>query len=195
MSTAFWGLTGGAASGKTTIAGFFTELGLPVLDADGVSHRLSAPGGAAHDEIVKLFGTADRGKLREIVFQDPSARQKLEKILHPLIARESALEMQRLADETGAPVVIYEATLLIETGRHQSLSGLIVVESPLKQRKIRLLARSGVTETIAEGILKSQLSDEERRKAASILIENNGSLDELRSKVREISLAAGWISS
>jgi dephospho-CoA kinase len=195
VETVFWGLTGGVASGKSTVAKYFSEIGVPVVDADEVSRRLSAPGGAAFETIVKRFGTADRAKLREIVFRDSQARRDLEAILHPLILSESRAEMRRLASQTGAHAVLYEASLLIEAGRHREFAGLIVVESPRNTRKTRLLSRPGITDTVAEGILNSQITDEERRKAASRLIENNGTLDELREKVRQIALAARWISS
>ena len=196
-SSRIWGLTGGIASGKTAVAGFLSELSIPVVDADVFSRRLSAPGGAAHDEILQRFGTSDREKLREIVFRDSAARGDLEKILHPHIARESQLELDRLAQEFLVPVLIYEATLLVETGRYKTLGGLIVVDSPLDLRKARLISRSGFSEEMAERILAAQtarLSDEERRKAATIVIENSGTLEELRGKVRGIARDHGWIS-
>lgn len=188
-----WGLTGGIASGKSTVAEFFAELGVPILDADQISRALSAPEGAARQEIVKRFGTADRTRLRKIVFADHAARKDLEAILHPHIRRESEAEMRRLV-ANGARAVIYEATLLVETGRYKDFAGLIVVESPRDMRKARLLGRSGFSDEMAEKILNSQLSDEKRRAVANIVIENSGSLDELREKVRQIALASGWIS-
>ena len=194
-STAYWGLTGGVASGKSTVAQYLIELGISVLDADPISHRLTAPGGSAHDAIIKRFGTADRGRLREIVFGDPMARKDLEAILHPLILKESQSEMDRLARESGAKAVVYEASLLVETGRHKSLAGLIVVDCPREIRKQRLISRNALTPEMADQILNSQVADEKRREAATILIDNSGSLDDLQKKVREIALAARWISS
>jgi len=191
----YWGLTGGAASGKSTVAKYFVELGIPVLDADVISRHLSEAGGAAHDEIVRRFGHADRIKLREIVFKDPSARKDLENILHPHIIRESQAELERLAQETGARVVLYEASLLVETGRYKSFDGLIVVDCPREIRAQRLITRNGISAEMADLILNAQTSDRKRREAATILIENSASLDELRKKVREIALAARWISS
>jgi len=191
----FWGLTGGIASGKSTAAKFFSELGVPVVDADEISRALSGLGGAAHAEVIKRFGTADREKLREIVFKDPTSRSDLEKILHPHIIRESQIAMEALALKTGCPAVIYEATLLVETGRYKSLAGLIVIESPRETRKKRLISRNGFSDAMAEQILNSQISDEKRRKAATTVIQNAGSLDDLRAKVHEFSLARGWIVS
>lgn len=189
-----WGLTGGIASGKSTAAKFFSDLGIPVVDADQISRKLSAPGGAAYDEIVKRFGTADREVLRDKVFQEPTARRDLEAILHPHIARESEAEMTKLAGETGAKIVLYEATLLVETGRYKDFDGLIVVESPRSIRKARLMERNAFSDELAEKILGSQTTDDARRKAATIILENTGTPQELQKKVHEIVLAAHWIS-
>jgi dephospho-CoA kinase len=190
-----WGLTGGIASGKTTVGKFFSELGIPVVDADLISRDLSLQGGAAHAEIVKRFGTAEREKLRTVIFENASARQELERILHPHIIRVSQTEFERLSQETGSRIVIYEASLLVETKRYKSLQGLIVVESPEKTRKERLISRNGFSSEMAEKILSAQTSDEKRREAATTIIENFGSLDELRGKVHQFALASGWISS
>src|SRR5690606_18150449 len=120
-----WGLTGGIASGKSTVARIFAENGIGVLDADALTRELSAPGGAAHAAIEKRFGTADRSRLREMVFRDPQARKDLEGILHPLIRLESERRIrdalsERMAKGERLPLrMIYEATLLVETGRHK----------------------------------------------------------------------------
>jgi dephospho-CoA kinase len=189
-----WGLTGGIASGKSTVAKYFADLGIPVIDADQISRALSAEGGAAHEAVLKRFGTTDRAELREIVFKDPLARKDLEAILHPHIVRKSQTELQRMAEQSGSSIVIYEAALLVETGRYKSLKGVLIVESPRETRKKRLISRSGLSEEMAEKILDAQLSDEKRRAVATLVIENTGSLDELREKVRQIALASGWIS-
>lgn len=180
---ALWGLTGGIASGKSTAARLFEKAGIPVIDADRISRELSQPGGAAHDKIVARFGTADRAKLREIVFSDPAARTDLEAILHPLIQAES---LKRVDSLPPGPV-LYEATLLVETERYKSLAGLIVIEAPREARIARLTARDGTTREMALKILDAQLPDEKRRQAATFVIENNGSIDELKSKVRELA--------
>jgi dephospho-CoA kinase len=190
-----WGLTGGIASGKTTAGKFFSELGIPVVDADLISRKLSNPDGAAHAEILKRFGTAQSEELRKIIFENPLARKELEAILHPHITRVSQEEFEHLARESGSPTVIYEATLLVETGRYKTLQGLIVVESPREIRKQRLIARNGFSPEMAEKIIGSQTTDENRRKAATVVIENSSSLDSLRGKVQQIALAQGWISS
>jgi dephospho-CoA kinase len=186
-----FGLTGGIASGKSTVAKFLGEAGLPVIDADWIARELSEPGGAAHTPIVERFGTGDRAKLREIVFKDAKSRRDLEAILHPLIRMESLHRMRREADawrmrHPGAPgpvPMIYEATLLVETGRYKDFDGLIVVEAPRDVRKIRVVERDGSLPELAEKIISAQLSDEERRAHATHVIENAGTLEELHAKV------------
>jgi dephospho-CoA kinase len=182
-----WGLTGGVASGKSSAARFFAEAGLPVLDADAISRELSSPGGAAFDAIVARFGTADRARLREIVFADAGARSALEGILHPLIRAESA----RRASAFSGPV-IYEAALLVESGRARELAGLIVVDAPASVRRARLVARDRCTGELADRIISAQAGDAERIAAASVVLRNIGSLDELRAQVVALVAARGW---
>jgi dephospho-CoA kinase len=180
-----WGLTGGIASGKSTVAGFFADEGFEIIDADKISHELTRAGGAAHDEIVKRFGTADRGELRKTVFADPAARSDLEAILHPKIRAESERRIK-----AAKHAIIYEATLLVETGRYRDFSGLIVVSAPQEQRLERILAREpsrSMTRELAAQILSTQLSDAEREAKATWVIHNDDSLERLREQVREIT--------
>lgn len=180
-----WGLTGGIASGKTTVAKFFEMEGIPVIDADQIARELSQKGGRAYAPILKRFGTNDRAKLREIIFSDPQARKDLEAILHPLIREESFKQIDECAKKTGAGVFLYEATLLVETGRYKDLDGLIVVEAPEKLRKERLALRDQLDAGLIDQIFSAQTSDAERRKPATHIIENRGNLDELKKQVRE----------
>jgi dephospho-CoA kinase len=179
-----WGLTGGIASGKSTVARIFSEAGVPVVDADQVARELRAPGGAAYDAIVAQFGTADAQRLRQIVFSDPVARSKLETILHPLIRAESARRIEAmLVGKSGTVPVIYEATLLVETGRYRDFAGLIVVSADEELRLARLMARDKNPEELARRIVASQMSDEKRRSHATYIIENHGSVEDLRMQV------------
>jgi dephospho-CoA kinase len=186
--TKIWGLTGGIASGKSSVAKFFSEFGFPVIDADSVSRELSREGGEAHDLIVKHFGTADRAALRELVFKDPLKRVELEAILHPLIARESTKRMDEHA-KAGAKLIIYEASLLVETRRYKDFDGLIVVDSPRDVRKKRLISRNAFSEKLADQIINAQAQDQARLAAANVVFENNSSLEELREKVRQFLVA------
>jgi dephospho-CoA kinase len=183
--TQIWGLTGGIASGKSTVGLYFAELGIPVIDADQISRTLSGETGAAHPAILKRFGTADRAKLREIVFKDPKARKDLEAILHPLIV----LESQKLMDQhtaAGAGLIIYEATLLIETGRDKTLDGLIVVVAQREEQRQRLISHRAMSGELADQILNAQISNEDREKAATFVIKNSGTHEELRTKVHAL---------
>lgn len=178
-----WGLTGGIASGKSTAARFFEKAGIPVIDADQIARKLTSPGGAAYDLILKHFGTTDRAELRKIIFSNPEAKADLERILHPLIQKESLLQITALK----APVVLYEAALLVETGRYADFRGLIVVRTPREQRIERLVTRDHCTPEFAEQILQSQLSDEKRVGVASFILDNSGTLNQLESQVLDLA--------
>ena len=168
-----YGLTGGIASGKSTVARLFTEIaGIPVVDADQVSRGLSAEGGAAHSIILKRFGTTERARLREIVFADENARHDLEAILHPLIREESERQLRAAAEKSPAPIVLYEAALLVESGRYRDFDGLIVVEAAPEERIRRLRARDGQNEQMARQILAAQLPDKARSSVATHRILN-----------------------
>ena len=182
-----WGLTGGIASGKSLAARFFREEGFETLDADKISHELSAPGGLAYPQLIRRFGTADRGELRKIVFQSQDARKEIENILHPLIRAESEKRIQAIGLK--API-LYEATLLVETGRYADFDGLIAISAPTETRIARLLARNSITRELAERIFASQLSDAEREAHASLVIHNDSTEEALRESVR---LAAAQI--
>lgn len=191
-----WGLTGGVAAGKSQVARFFVEAGIPVLDADVVARELSLPGGAAHEDIVNHFGTADRERLREIVFKDLDARRDLEAILHPRIYAESLRRLKDLAWAAAQPGkkarVLYEAALLVETGRYRELDGLLVVDAPTDVRVKRLIARDGSAPEVAQQIIAAQVSDAARKAAASHVISNAGTLEELRQAVQGWIAEAGW---
>ena len=190
-----FGITGGIASGKSTAAGFFRELGVPVVDADEIARSLRAPGGAASDAILIRFGTLDASLLRERIAKDPRAKSDLEGLLHPLIGKESERRFAGLAS-SGAPYAIYEAALLVEAGRARSFAGVILVESSVEHQLERLIQRDGMDPVRARQFLDTTLRAhpiEKKRKAASYVIRNDGTLDGLREEVaklnRQFSLA------
>lgn len=154
-----------------------------MIDADQIARELASPGGAAYDLILKRFGTIDRTELRKIIFSNSQAKADLEQILHPLIRKESLQRMNALK----APVALYEAALLVETGRYGDFQGLIVVRAPHEQRIKRLVARDHCTPEFAEKILQSQLSDEKRVTAATYVLDNSGTLNDLEFLVRELA--------
>ncbi|MDR3606780.1 MAG: dephospho-CoA kinase [Oligoflexia bacterium] len=186
-----WGLTGGVASGKSTVAKFFAEEGFVVIDADQIARELSAPGGAAHDEIVQRFGSAESQALREIVFRDARARADLEAILHPKIRAIA----RRKFEEAGSAPVLYEAALLVETGSYRDFAGLITVSAPREKRIERLLNRPPkvvasswkMTREMAEKIIDTQISDDEREAVATYVIHNDQGLESLHAQARLIA--------
>jgi dephospho-CoA kinase len=189
-----WGLTGTVAAGKSTVAQLLSEEGIGVVDADEIARSLRKKGGQAYDQIEKRFGTTDRKKIREIIFSDPKAQADLESILHPLIQKESA---KQIAAFSKSQVVVYEAALLIETGRYLDFEGLILVDAPKEIRLTRLMKRDQISRESALKMIDSQLkrlSDSDRRGAATIIIENDGSLEDLRKKIKILAATKDWRS-
>jgi dephospho-CoA kinase len=176
------GLTGGVASGKSAVARILKSHGIPVVDADQVSHELLAAEGPVREAVLARFGTADRAELRARVFARPEERRALEALLHPAIRAESERRIQAFSE----PLVVYEAALLVETGRARELDALVVVEAPKEARIERLMKRDGCARADAERIVQSQTTDEARRAAATSLIVNNEDLVCLEEKVLEV---------
>lgn len=184
------GLTGGIASGKSTVSAILRRLGAKIIDADALARQIVEPHQPAWNEIVGTFGkeilqsdqTLDRKKLRKLVFDKPNARKKLEAITHPRIRR---LAQEKIAESaaTGAPLVVYEAPLFFETGIHVWLRPVILVACDTATQKRRLQERDNLTEAEIEQHLGAQMSLEEKRKLANYVIENNGTLEELESAV------------
>jgi dephospho-CoA kinase len=177
------GLTGGIASGKSTVARMFAELGAPIVDADQLARDVVEPGSDGLAAIVARFGAAvlekdgrlDRKKLGELVFADARARADLEAILHPRIAAESQRQIAAHA-EAGAGIVLYEAALIVENGLHRGLGGLIVVAVPPAVQIARLMARDGLDRAACEARLAAQLPLADKIAAADHVIDNAGSL-------------------
>ncbi len=176
------GLTGGVASGKSAVARILKSHGIPVVDADQVSHELLAAEGPVREAVLARFGTADRAELRARVFARPEERRALEALLHPAIRAESERRIRAFSE----PLVVYEAALLVETGRARELDALVVVEAPREARIERLMKRDGCARADAERIVQSQTTDEARRAAATSLIVNNEDLVCLEEKVLEV---------
>ncbi len=183
------GLTGGIGAGKSTVARLFAERGVPVLDADALAREVVAPGQPAYTQIASVWpvaiapdGTVDRHQLGHIVFRDPAARAHLEAITHPHI---QALAERRFADlaRAGHPLAIYEATLLVETGRHSDFDGLIVVKASPDTQLRRVLARGGLTRDAALARLHAQAPIEAKLAAATHVIDNDGDLSATAAQV------------
>jgi dephospho-CoA kinase len=187
------GLTGGIASGKSTVARILSELGAEVIDADQVARDLVEPGQPALEEIAAAFGREvldeagrlDRKKLGAIVFADEGKRRRLNGILHPRIGAETG---RRVADAAarGVPVVVYEAALLVENRIHQMLDGLIVVAAPPADQLARIRARDQLDDEEARRRIAAQAPLEEKIAAADFVIDNAGPLDETRRRTEEV---------
>jgi len=181
------GLTGGIGCGKSTVAGYFAQQGIPVIDADQLARELVAPGSPALKEIADAFGpdtlladgSLDRPQLRRRVFADPTQRRRLETILHPRIYAE----MRRRTQALQAPYCIWVIPLLLETGKTALVERVLVVDTPESLQRQRVLARAGMDEDTLEAILRSQVSRGERLHAADDIIVNNADLTHLQQQV------------
>ena len=187
------GLTGGIASGKSTVAAILRRLGVAIVNADELSREVVQPGTPGWKEIVDTFGTeilqpdgtVDRQRLRKIIFSDPAARKKLEAVIHP---RVRALAQQRFQEHAAAgfEIVVYEVPLLFEGNLQNSLRPVVLVATNVETQKNRLQDRDHLAESEAEKHITAQMSLEEKRRLADYVIENDGTLDELERRVRAV---------
>jgi dephospho-CoA kinase len=182
------GLTGGIASGKSTVSEMLAAKGALVIDADRLAREVVAPGtdgfAAVRDafglDVVATDGGLDRAKLGSVVFADPAKREHLEKIIHPRVRAEAA----RL--ESAAPndrVVIHDIPLLVETGQQRDFDVVIVVDASPQVQLDRLVRLRGITEEQAQQRIAAQADRVRRREAATELVENNGSLADLQTAI------------
>jgi dephospho-CoA kinase len=183
------GLTGGIGSGKSTVAAMFAEHGIPVLDADQLAREVVAPGtpanadiAAAWPDVIGADGKIDRKRLSDIVFADPAARLRLESFTHPRIQALAEGRAAALARQ-GHRVAIYEASLLVEAGRHRDLDGLIVVTASPETQLARAVARGGLTVEQARARIAAQLPLAEKVRFATAIIDNDGDLEKTRAQV------------
>jgi dephospho-CoA kinase len=187
------GLTGGIASGKSTVAKILQSLGAAIVNADDLAREVVEPGHEAWKEIVAAFGadilqsdqTLDRQKLRTLIFNQPEARKRLESIIHP---RVRALAEERIRDyaAAGYPVAIYEVPLLFEGNLQEWLRPVILVACDVETQTARLQNRDHLTAADAEKHIAAQMSLKDKRRLADYVIENNGSLEDLERQTRQI---------
>lgn len=184
------GLTGGIASGKSTIAEYFAGLGVPVVDTDVIAREVVMPGSAALAKIRDEFGPAvidksgalDRGAMRSLVFEDPDRRHRLESILHPVIRTEAFRQAQAAA----GPYVIIVVPLLFESPMKDGMDRILVVDCSVDTQLERLRARDGESEERARRIIATQASRDERLSIADDVIENDGDKQASRNAVRQL---------
>ncbi|HKC18473.1 MAG TPA: dephospho-CoA kinase [Candidatus Dormibacteraeota bacterium] len=185
------GLTGGAGSGKSTVAEMFRGLGATIVDADEATHAVYEPGTKGFEAIVREFGAEyvtggriDRKRLGDFVFSDQNARLRLNAIVHPLV-RDWMAERTVEAAESGAELVIQDVPLLFESGLQGLFSGTVLVYAPGDVQLERLVAR-GVPRDRAQGMIASQMPIDDKRALADFIVDNSGSRDETRRDVERV---------
>ncbi len=184
------GLTGGIASGKTTVSRQFATLGVPVIDSDEIAREVVEPGQPALQAIVARFGSEvlqtdgrlDRRRLRSLVFADPAARRDLEAITHPAIRAR----MDSLSATAGGPYQILAIPLLIESGGLHRVDRVLVVDCPEALQRRRVMARDQSSEAQARAVIAAQASREARLEAADDVILNDGDLADLGRQVETL---------
>jgi len=184
-------LTGGVASGKSTVAAILAELGAVVIDADALAREVVEPGtpglaaveGQFGPEVLTDDGRLDRARLGAVVFADEQARRRLEGILHPLI-RARAAEIEDAAPQDA--LVVHDIPLLVESGQAGGFDAVLVVDVPVETQLARMVADRGWSREDAEARVAAQASRAERRAVATYVIDNTGTRDDLRDRVTEV---------
>ncbi len=184
------GLTGGIGSGKSAARDFLKAKGAGVLDADTIGQEMYSPGSAAWQKVIDEFGKAilfsdgsiDRKKLGELVFADPAALKKLNGILHPLMYLHMKNRLEDMKTR-GTQIAVLEAAILIEAGWESLVNEVWLVTAPLEEVGKRLVTRNGLTPQQVKARISSQMSDTERRRFANAVIENDGTIENLRAKL------------
>ena len=185
------GLTGGVASGKSTVSAILAELGAVVIDADLIAREVVARGTPGLEAVVAEFGPElltpdgdlDRPAMGALVFGDPDARKRLEAIIHPLVHRRSA---QLEAQAGDGAVVVHDIPLLAEVGRAGSFDAVLVVDAPAELQLARMVEDRGWTRADAEARIAAQATREDRLAIATHVVDNTGTLEELRAQVEQI---------
>jgi len=188
------GLTGGIATGKSTVSAFFQTAGAHIVDADRIARQVVQPGMPAHKAIVETFGATvlhddgsiDRERLGDIIFHHRQQKERLDAIVHPRVFDQFAKEIDRIAAHTPDAVVILDVPLLLEAGMDRHLDEIIVVYVTEAIQLQRLMARDGISETAALARIRSQMPIDEKRKRATLLIDNRGSRDACRRQTLAI---------
>jgi dephospho-CoA kinase len=180
------GLTGGIATGKSTVARIMSNVGAVVVDADRIARQVVAPGLPAWQEIkdhlgegiLLADGTIDRDGLGKMVFADPEMRRWLEAVIHPRVEAQISSQISQVARTTPEAVVLLDIPLLFETGRDEGLSDIIVVYVPEKIQCLRLIKRDGLSRSEALARISAQMRIDEKVKRATIVIDNSGPLSD-----------------
>jgi dephospho-CoA kinase len=190
----YLGLTGNIASGKSTAAQFFEELGCYSIDADAISRIVMQPDGTAYKGVVDLLGegvlsddkTLDRTAIRKVVFEKSEMRKKLEAIVQPAILDYERKEIGRIKGRDDKAIIITQAAVTVEAGTHDRFDKLIVVYTDPEVQLKRVMERDNIDEASAEKIISAQMSIDEKLKYAHYVIDNSAGLKELKAEVERV---------
>ncbi len=185
------GLTGGIATGKSTVARVLREMDVAVIDADAVAKELLQPGSPTLEQLVRVLGPSildpsgalNRPRMRAAIASDPEMKAILDRITHPAIRTAIAERLVKLAEEGTADAVV-EAALLVESGGHKLYPQLMVVSCDPERQLQRLMARDGMTEEDARALIATQMPLQEKERYATVVIRNDGTLEELEAATR-----------
>jgi dephospho-CoA kinase len=188
------GLTGGIASGKSTVSKMFDKAGAVVIDADRIARQVVEPGKPAWKEIRARFGgrvfrpdgALDRERLGNIIFHHSRQRRQLEAIIHPRVRAHIDETLRELSMAKPQPVVVLDVPLLLETGMDKGLNEIIVVYAPAAVQRRRLMRRDGYSADQAQARINAQMPMEEKRSRATLVIDNGGNLAETEKQAMAI---------
>jgi dephospho-CoA kinase len=188
------GLTGGIASGKSTVSRILKNAGAVIIDADRIARDLVKKGLPAYQEIIDAFGenvlspdgAIDRTVLGDIIFNDPQKKQLLNRIVHPYVSKETNLQLKHIEKTHPNTIVILDIPLLLEAQMHKNLYEVIVVYVPEHTQIKRLMQRDGISEADALARVRSQMPIEEKKDLATIVIDNSGTREDTRKRTLEI---------
>ena len=188
------GLTGGIATGKSTVAAIFEEAGARLIDADRIARDAVRKGAPAYHDTVAHFGEAvlqddgeiDRKRLAAVIFNDPAEQRALERIVHPQVKQEIARSLDLIRRETPDALVIVDVPLLFESGMDRGLAAAIVVYVPEQIQLERLMARDALTQPEALARIRAQMPIEKKKSLATLVIDNSGSLERTRDQTLEV---------
>jgi dephospho-CoA kinase len=188
------GLTGGIATGKSTVAAVFQQAGARLIDADRIARDAVRQGTPAYAEILAHFGAGillpggeiDRKRLAAIIFNNPAQQRVLEDIVHPRVKEETTRQLDRIRQEQPGATVILDVPLLFESGMNCGLEEVIVVYAPEAVQIRRLMARDGLTEAEAQVRIRAQMPIESKKTRATRVIDNSGDLERTRVQTLEV---------
>ncbi len=188
------GLTGGIATGKSTVSAILKKAGAEIIDADRIAREVVKKGLPAYREIVENFGETvllsngeiNRSVLGDLIFNDPRKKQLLNRIVHPHVRRETNRQLKDMEKSSPDTIAVLDIPLLFETEMHKDLSEVIVVYAPEHIQVERLMKRDNISEADAVARVRSQMPIEEKKKRATIVIDNSGTMQDTRKRTLEI---------